>query len=262
MSDRPWYKRYGADFIAGTLGLSLEEKGAYSIILDLIYDRGQGIPDDARYIAGACGCSVRKWNSIRQRLIDLGKIIAEDGIISNSRAEKEIENAAKTARKLAENGRKGGEKSAEKRSEANENNDIGEAPLEHRAHKPEARGQRLDSPSEKNTPSGAQAPHIDFSNPTDAQVYAFGKFVLGRSAGGVITNLLKKCEGDLAYAAHWLSEAQHKETPMEWVQGVIRSAEMLPYRGVIGAPKPPVDFKTREEREHEARVKEYMRGVL
>ncbi|WMT88261.1 hypothetical protein NO932_06530 [Pelagibacterium sp. 26DY04] len=134
---------------------------------------------------------------------------------------------------------------------------TGEAPTQKRRKE-----ENRENIENNNTPSGAQAPHIDFSNPTDAQVYAFGKFVLGRSAGGVITNLLKKCEGDLAYAAHWLSEAQHKETPMEWVQGVIRSAEMLPYRGVIGAPKPPVDFKTREEREHEARVKEYMRGVL
>ena len=65
MSERPWYRRYGSDFIAGTLGLSLEEKGAYSIVLDLIYDRRRPIPDDARYIAGVCGCSVRKWTAIK-----------------------------------------------------------------------------------------------------------------------------------------------------------------------------------------------------
>lgn len=35
MAKRPWYKRYPSDFIAGTIGLSLEEKGAYSVCLDL-----------------------------------------------------------------------------------------------------------------------------------------------------------------------------------------------------------------------------------
>lgn len=149
MSERPWYKRYGADFVHGTLGMSLEEKGAYSIVLDLIYDRQGPIPDDARYIAGACGCSVRKWNAIRERLIAIGKIVVRDDTISNFRAEKELENSAKTSRKLAESGRKGGEKSGETRRENKENNNLAEARLEKKrsiARVPEARGQKPESP--------------------------------------------------------------------------------------------------------------------
>jgi len=136
MSARPWYRRYGADFIAGTLTLSLEEKGAYSIILDLIYDRGGPIPDEPRYIAGVCGCSLRKWSAIRARLIDAGKIAVRDGRITNQRAEKEIEIATKSACKLAESGSKGGLKRAENAAVARENNDIEQAELKHRAHKP------------------------------------------------------------------------------------------------------------------------------
>lgn len=79
MSERPWYRRYGSDFIAGTLGLSLEEKGAYSIVLDLIYDRRRPIPDDARYIAGVCGCSVRKWTAIKASLLGFGAIVITEG---------------------------------------------------------------------------------------------------------------------------------------------------------------------------------------
>lgn len=79
MSERPWYRRFPDNFIAGTVGLSLEEKGAYSLVLDLIYVRGGPVPDEPRYIAGVCNCSVRKWNAIRQRLIDLGKIEVVDG---------------------------------------------------------------------------------------------------------------------------------------------------------------------------------------
>lgn len=149
MSERPWYKRYGADFVHGTLGMTLEEKGAYSIVLDLIYDRQGPIPDDARYIAGACGCSVRKWNAIRERLIDIGKIVVRGDMISNFRAEKELENAAKTSRKLAESGRKGGEKSGETRRANKENNDLDEASLKNNrsiARVPEARSQKSEIP--------------------------------------------------------------------------------------------------------------------
>lgn len=86
----PYYPRYPKDFFDGTFGMPLEVKGAYSILIDLIMMRGDmGLPDDAKAISGHLGCSVRKWNSIRKTLIDLGKLTAENGMISNSRADKE-----------------------------------------------------------------------------------------------------------------------------------------------------------------------------
>src|SRR6185437_5491447 len=102
MSDRPWYKRYPSDFIGGTIGLSLEEKGAYSICLDLIYDHGRPIPDDARWLAGVCGCSTRKWNAIRERLLETGKLLLREAALTNVRAEKELENSAKISKLRAE----------------------------------------------------------------------------------------------------------------------------------------------------------------
>lgn len=128
---QPWYRRFPDNFIAGTVGMTLEEKGAYSLILDLMYVRGGPVPDEPRYIAGVCNCSVRKWNTIRDRLIALGKIEIADGFLTNHRAEKEIENALKTSRKLAENGAKGGEKRAENEREARKNNGLAQAGLKH-----------------------------------------------------------------------------------------------------------------------------------
>ena len=133
MSDQPWYKRYGADFVHGCLGLTLEQKGAYSLCLDLIYDRRGPIPDDPRWLAGVCGVSVRKWKSLRAALIETGKLVERDGALSNGRAEKEIENALKTSRKHAENGAKGGNKSRENQPRVNENSNIDQAGLKHRA---------------------------------------------------------------------------------------------------------------------------------
>ena len=111
--------------------MTLEEKGAYSLLLDLMYVRGGPVPDEPRYIAGVCNCSVRKWNSIRARLIELGKVEIVDGFLTNHRAEKEIENALKTSRKLAENGAKGGEKRAENERDIKKNKGIAQAGLKH-----------------------------------------------------------------------------------------------------------------------------------
>lgn len=127
---RPWYRRFPDNFIAGTVGLTLEEKGAYSLVLDLMYVRGGPVPDEPRYIAGVCNCSVRKWNAIRAKLIADGKIHVVNGYLTNDRAEKEIENAAKDAQERAENGSKGGNKSAEKRTIASKNNAVAQASVQ------------------------------------------------------------------------------------------------------------------------------------
>lgn len=91
----PYYKRYPRDFIEGTIGLDLETKGAYAIILDLIYMQGGQLPDDEKYICGLLGCSAKKWKTIRQTLLDLDKIHVNGRFISNSRADLELESLKK-----------------------------------------------------------------------------------------------------------------------------------------------------------------------
>jgi len=113
MNGRPWYKRFGADFVFGTMGLTLEERGAYSIIIDLIHDRGQPVPDDARFMAGILGVSTRKWRTIRDALIGHGKIYEADGFLSNERCDADLAEAQEQARKQVESGAKGGRKRAE-----------------------------------------------------------------------------------------------------------------------------------------------------
>lgn len=113
-----WHARYHRDALDGMRCLSLEERGAYQTILDLLYDYGRPIADDGRWLAGWMGTSVRKWSAIRDALILKGKITVSDGVISNSRAVSEIEKAVKRSRMLRENGEKGGNKSAEKRAKS------------------------------------------------------------------------------------------------------------------------------------------------
>lgn len=107
MSNLPYYPRYPRDFFEGTAGMSFELKAAYGLVLDLIYMMGQrGLPDDPHFISGHLGMSVRKWNGLRQKLIDAGKIAVDDGIISNKRADKEKVIQSKFQDKQRENASK------------------------------------------------------------------------------------------------------------------------------------------------------------
>jgi uncharacterized protein YdaU (DUF1376 family) len=131
MSARPFHKRYHSDALAGFMALTLEERGAYQTLLDMIYDRQGPLVDNERLLAGYMGVSIRKWKSLRETLLEKGKIyLTEDGLIYNSRAKKEIENDAKTSRKLSENGSKGGRKKYENAKKTNENNEGDQAGLE------------------------------------------------------------------------------------------------------------------------------------
>ena len=105
MNGLPYYKAYPRDFIEGTIGMAFELKGAYRLVLDLIYMQNGRLPDDARYISGQLGCTVRAWNGYREQLVKMGKLTVENGIISNFRASLELDNLAEISRKNAENGR-------------------------------------------------------------------------------------------------------------------------------------------------------------
>lgn len=103
MNGLPYYKAYPRDFIEGTIGMSFEVKGAYRLILDLIYMQGGNLPDDPRYVSGLLGCSIKKWKVLREAVLGTGKIIVRDGFLANLRADKELETLGKFQDKQRDN---------------------------------------------------------------------------------------------------------------------------------------------------------------
>lgn len=69
-----WYKREPSKFIGGVVGLGPDVIGAYTIILDLIYQNDGPVADDARYLGGILGCSSRKAASLVARLVEVGNV--------------------------------------------------------------------------------------------------------------------------------------------------------------------------------------------
>lgn len=139
MSAQPYHKRYHSDALAGMMSLTLEERGAYNTLLDMMYDRGGPLIDNERLIAGYMGCSTRKWRTLREALIEKRKIrINKDGLITNGRTEKEIENASKTSRKRSEWGSEGGRTRAENAKKSNEINEGDQGNLKPASSHPQA----------------------------------------------------------------------------------------------------------------------------
>ena len=109
-------------------GLTLEERGAYNTLLDLIYENGGPVFDDERQLAGEMGVSVRKWRQVRAALIARGRIYCIGGVaLMDALAAEEIEKQQERRRLNAESGATGGRKSAEKRAKPKENSEGGQA---------------------------------------------------------------------------------------------------------------------------------------
>jgi uncharacterized protein YdaU (DUF1376 family) len=208
----------------------------------MMYDRGGPLIDNERLLAGYMNCSIRKWRQLRADLIAKGKIsITRDGMISNSRARKEIENASKTHRKLIEAGAKGGRTRAEKEQNSNENNGSGQASLE--AGSSHAQAIRADSRNQKLEEERAPKPP---SLPDDV------KAVL--EAGGFASP-----PGDLGLMRQWY-EAGADLNDMVTVIG--REAAKIKARG-HGAPRTLkiFDASLREKLADDARQIEHLRKV-
>lgn len=131
MSRLEWHPRYHRSALDGMERMSLEDRGAYTTLLDMMYDRAGPVPDEDRLLAGQMLVSTRAWRVIRARLIEAGKIEVVEtpngpGLI-NERAKNELENQTKRSRKNAESGAKGGRKSRMYPPKVNGNNDNEQA---------------------------------------------------------------------------------------------------------------------------------------
>jgi hypothetical protein len=111
-----FYRRDPNKALSGMIGLSLEERGVYNTIIDMLYQTWRPLEDDRRYIANWCGCAVQKLNPIIDRLIAKGRLLTfEEGgrmYLSDEAFEAEreaIKGASKTRSGRAEVREKSGE---------------------------------------------------------------------------------------------------------------------------------------------------------
>jgi uncharacterized protein YdaU (DUF1376 family) len=90
MGQIKWYKRDPSAALNGMMELSLEERGAYNTVLDLIYSRDGNLHDDDRFIAGWLRVDVRVWKRIKGALLARGKLYVDGDLLRNERADAEV----------------------------------------------------------------------------------------------------------------------------------------------------------------------------
>jgi uncharacterized protein YdaU (DUF1376 family) len=103
MSKLAWVKWYPEKFLNGISGMPVEQIGVYTLVLNLIYDNGGPIKDDRPKIARRCYMRPSSFEKVLIALVEDGKLSVVDGMISNPRAEEELETRTKVVEKWKNN---------------------------------------------------------------------------------------------------------------------------------------------------------------
>lgn len=112
MSKIPMQQWYPDAHIADTANLTLEEQGAYRLLMDHLWIKGGCIKDNDKEVARLLRISVKRWQKIKRKLADY--LIFDEGIITQKRLQKDYQKVCEISKKNAENGKVGGLKTAEK----------------------------------------------------------------------------------------------------------------------------------------------------
>jgi len=97
---------FPSDWLVGTSDLSLEERGLYITACALIYCR-RG-PVTREHLRNQCPVHKRVFNRLLESLKALGKLTERDGLIDQSRCQRELNRARNRIESARSNGAKGG----------------------------------------------------------------------------------------------------------------------------------------------------------
>lgn len=224
MNGLPYYKAYPRDFIEGTVGMPFEEKCAYRVILDLIYLHGGKLPDDSRYISGVLGCAVRKWNLIRNALVEGGKIQVNGEFIENYRAIIELEILGKFQDKQRKNA-----------TASSKNKDIRKPRQRHTDTEPDTYKKEEPKGSYKKTGSRLSA---DWSPSEGEMAFAVSEGIVGKALDREAA----------AFRDYWTSKTGASATKLDWTgtwrNWIRRAADQR--RPRAGPQKPESAFMERQ----------------
>lgn len=218
MSRIKWYKRDPLAALDGMMILTLEERGAYNTVLDLIYAREGKVADDDRFLAGWMRCDIRVWKRIKERLISLGKLQTSDGLLTNLRATSEVS----AALHASEAGRDHANRMwADRRG----NKDLADGTPD---GTPDGNNTQSKSKNQKERKKdGAEAPLLALvdppQNPTPEKLY-FDRVrqIFGPKAGGLGKRILLAHGNNVALAHALIEQASTKSQPSEYIGGALK----------------------------------------
>lgn len=103
-------KLYVSDYIGDTKHLTIEQHGAYLMLLMVMWNAGGRLQNDEKYLSRVVGVSVKKWRSIGSEVLEFFE--AEGGYIFNHRLLEEVKKAEGKSDLCASAGERGGKAKA------------------------------------------------------------------------------------------------------------------------------------------------------
>ncbi|WP_375613676.1 YdaU family protein [Bartonella sp. AP153HLJHH] len=124
----PWIRFHLYDWISGTDGMTLEQRGAYMTLLVRMYDKKAPIKEDFETLARACNCSQKKFSAIVEYLMRNDKLVETDNGLWNTRVEEELNDFADKKEHISQVRSEAGKKGAQAKNNTKQHvNNFAEA---------------------------------------------------------------------------------------------------------------------------------------
>lgn len=207
MNKRPWMPLYIADYLKDTAHLRALESGAYLHLIMAYWVNGK-LPSEDRHLATIAKLTDREWQQTKSVL----STFFGDGFSSHKRIDAELAKATEVSNKR--------KAAVQQREIKRRSNDPSNVHTLHTSHS-------------VSNETGAAAPPDPKS-----EYFRRGREILGRTAGGLLSKLLKTFgdEDDpiaIAKARARIEEASTKTNPAEWLGRVMSNLNPTANQRVI-----------------------------
>ncbi|WP_406604470.1 YdaU family protein [Bartonella gliris] len=124
----PWIRFHLYDWISGTDGMTLEQRGAYMTLLVRMYAKKAPIKEDFETLARVCHCSQKKFAAIVEYLMRNNKLVETDNGLWNTRVEEELNDFADKKEHISQVRSEAGKKGAQAKNNTKQHvNNFAEA---------------------------------------------------------------------------------------------------------------------------------------
>ena len=101
-----WFRCFPEDYLKGTRSLTPEQRGIYFDCLCILYETGEPLPHDDKWMSHQLHISVRLWKAIKSVLVSCGKLVETADGFTNDRAQFELGSRSVQPRTNSESGLK------------------------------------------------------------------------------------------------------------------------------------------------------------
>lgn len=247
MSEIKWYKRDPNASLVGMMCLTLEERGAYNTVLDLIYDNGGKVIDDDRFLAGWMRCDVRVWKRIKNRLLELGKLYNDGDFLRSYAADRGVSDALLRIGSAKEAGRAS---AAKREAQLKENNDIASTPVERPFQQTTTTTITRDSVTNVTAEDDLFSTHVDFKK----VLFTEGlKMLGGDKARSLLGKWIRDYGEPSVVAAMLEAQKQSAVEPKSYMLGILKKGNTHGQQSAFNTNRSTVtEYKSRSERAKDA----------